>query len=80
MKIAIVGITGMTGAPLADELLSREHQVTGIARNPARAAPRPGLTLKAADIMDMNPLAAATERQQFLHKHWSAARVLPASG
>jgi uncharacterized protein len=59
MKIAIIGITGMTGAPLADELLARGHLVTGIARNPAKMAPRPGLTLKAADIMDMNQLAGA---------------------
>jgi uncharacterized protein len=59
MKIAVIGITGMTGAPLADELLGRGHQVTGISRNASKVPARRGLSLRAADIMDMNQLADA---------------------
>jgi uncharacterized protein len=59
MRVAVIGITGMTGGPLADELMGRGHQVTGIARNPAKAPARHGLSLKAADVMDMNQLANA---------------------
>jgi putative NADH-flavin reductase len=59
MKIAVIGITGMTGGPLADELLARGHQVTGISRNAAKAPARPDLSLIAADVMDMNQLAGA---------------------
>ena len=59
MKIAVIGITGMTGAPLADELLGRGHQVTGISRNASKLPARRGLSLRAADIMDMNQLADA---------------------
>jgi len=59
MKIAVIGITGMIGAPLADELLGRGHQVTGISRNASKVPARRGLSLRAADIMDMNQLADA---------------------
>jgi putative NADH-flavin reductase len=59
IKIAVIGITGMTGGPVADEFLSRGHQVTGISRNPTNVAARPGLSLRAADVMDMSQLAAA---------------------
>ncbi len=49
MKVALIGITGRVGSRLADELLRRGHQVTGIARQPADAAPRQGLTVKQGD-------------------------------
>ena len=35
------------------------NKVTGIARNPVRVADRSGLSLIAADVMDMNRLAPA---------------------
>jgi uncharacterized protein len=59
MNIAVIGITGMLGGPLADELLGRGHLVTGISRNPAKVTLRPGLSLKSADVMDMSQLAEA---------------------
>lgn len=49
MKVALIGITGRQGSRLATELLSRGHQVTGIARNASAVAPQPGLTVKQGD-------------------------------
>ena len=56
--VAILGITGRAGSRIATELLRRRHTVTGIARNVAAAAAQPGLTLKAGDVTDAEPLAA----------------------
>lgn len=56
--VAILGITGRAGSRIATELLRRRHTVTGIARNVAPAAAQPGLTLKAGDVTDAEPLAA----------------------
>ena len=41
MKIALIGITGRVGSRVADELLKRGHQVTGIARNLGDVNPSP---------------------------------------
>src|SRR5690606_14806632 len=49
MKIALIGISGRAGSRIADELLRRDHQVTGIARNTAEAAPAPGARLGPGD-------------------------------
>ncbi len=49
MKVALIGITGRVGSRLADELLRRGHQVTGIARQAADVAPRQGLTVRQGD-------------------------------
>ncbi|OZI15961.1 3-beta hydroxysteroid dehydrogenase [Bordetella genomosp. 7] len=57
MKIALIGISGRAGSRIADELLRRGHQVTGIARNTAEVAPRPGLTLEQGDATDPAGLA-----------------------
>lgn len=55
--IAILGITGNAGSRIAAELLARGHQVTGIARDPSKATPRPGLRLVAADATQTATLA-----------------------
>ena len=57
MKIALIGITGRAGSRIADELLRRGHQVTGIARNPADVAERPGLVARPGDATDPAALA-----------------------
>ncbi len=59
MNIAIIGATGNVGTRLAAELLMRGHKVTGIARHPEKLAPRKGLAVKAADVNDLDGLAAA---------------------
>ena len=47
MKVALIGITGRVGSRVADELLKRGHQVTGIARNLGVSESIIGLTLVA---------------------------------
>ena len=59
MKIALIGVTGNVGTRLLAELLNRGHEVTGIARDPAKVAPQPGLTLKKADVANPSELAGA---------------------
>jgi len=49
MKIALIGASGRVGSRLLAELLSRGHTVTGIARDAAQLASRPGLTLAPGD-------------------------------
>ena len=38
MKIALIGATGFVGSKVLAEALQRGHQVTALARNPARPA------------------------------------------
>jgi putative NADH-flavin reductase len=59
MKIALIGATGFAGAAVLDELLARGHAVTALARDPAKLAPRPGLTVVRADAYDAAAVAAA---------------------
>ena len=59
MKIALIGATGFVGTPLLAELLSRNHQVTVLARNPGKLAPKAGLTVVAADALDAAQVATA---------------------
>ncbi len=54
--VAVIGITGNAGSRIANELLARGHQVTGIARDPSRASARPGLRLVAADATRIDAL------------------------
>lgn len=57
MKIALIGVSGHVGSRLLAELLSRGHSVTGIARDVAKLASRPGLVLKAGDATQPAGLA-----------------------
>ena len=57
MKIAVIGVTGNAGSRIVTELLSRGHQILGIARHPDKMQPRPGLTLTQGDVKDERNLA-----------------------
>ena len=57
MHIALYGATGNSGSRILTELLSRGHQVTAIARDPAKLAPRPGLTVVQGDLASVDGIA-----------------------
>jgi putative NADH-flavin reductase len=61
MKIALIGATGFVGAAVLQELLQRGHQVTALARNPAKLGTRPGLRVVPADVQDERQVASAVE-------------------
>ncbi|OOG55104.1 3-beta hydroxysteroid dehydrogenase [Rhodanobacter sp. B05] len=57
MKVALIGASGHVGSRLLTELLNRGHSVTGIVRDTAKLASRPGLALKAGDATQPAQLA-----------------------
>jgi putative NADH-flavin reductase len=59
LHIALIGPTGFVGAAVLDELLSRGHRVTALARNPAKLAPREGLTVVQGEATDAAQVAHA---------------------
>ena len=61
MKIALIGGTGFVGSAVLEELLQRGHQVTALARTPAKYTPRERLTVASADVLDSQQVAAAIE-------------------
>jgi putative NADH-flavin reductase len=52
MRIAIIGATGNAGSRIVTELVSRGHQVTGIARHPEKQQSGAGLDLVRGDVKD----------------------------
>lgn len=56
MKVALIGATGRVGSRVASELISRGHEVTGIALHASRDA-RAGLTILEADATKPDSLA-----------------------
>jgi uncharacterized protein len=63
MKVALIGITGNVGSRLAAELLKRGHRVTGIARQPEKSTPQPGIILRQGDVRDASALAPLLANQ-----------------
>jgi uncharacterized protein len=60
LKIALFGATGMIGSRIATEAARRGHQVTALARNPARVpAGVANLTAAQADLLDAASVGAA---------------------
>ncbi|KTT66141.1 3-beta hydroxysteroid dehydrogenase [Pseudomonas oryzihabitans] len=49
-SIALLGATGNVGSRLLDEALARGHSVAALVRDPARLAPRTGLTVATGDV------------------------------
>jgi uncharacterized protein len=56
MKVALIGITGRQGSRLATELLTRGHEVTGIARNSSGVIAQQGLTVRQGDATQPSSL------------------------
>lgn len=63
MKIALIGSTGFVGSAVLEELLQRGHEVTALARDPAKLTPRHGLTVVRADAQDAAQVADAVRGQ-----------------
>ena len=61
MKIALIGATGFVGTAVLAEMLQRGHDVTALARSPAKLAVQPRLTAKALDALDPDAVAAAVK-------------------
>lgn len=59
MKIALIGATGFVGSVVLEELLQRGHQLTALMRDPAKLAPRPGVSAVVADAYDAATIATA---------------------
>lgn len=58
MKFALIGGTGFVGSAVLEELLSRGHHVTALARDEAKYTPRPGLTVQIADAREADQVRA----------------------
>jgi putative NADH-flavin reductase len=52
MKVTLIGATGFVGTAVLAELLQRHHQVTVLARDPAKLAPQAGLTVVKGDAQE----------------------------
>jgi len=60
VKIAVIGITGRIGSRIAQEALSRGHEVTGVARDPPKVTlTHPKLRVIKGDALDPASVAAA---------------------
>jgi putative NADH-flavin reductase len=78
-KIALIGATGFVGSPILAELLNRDHQVTVLARNPAKIAAQAGVTVVAADVLDAAQVAQAVAGHDVVisayNPGWSEAAI-----
>lgn len=61
MKIALIGATGFVGTSVLDELINRGHQVTVLARTPAKVRARSGVTVVKSDALHSDQVANAVE-------------------
>ena len=60
-KVALVGATGFIGEYLLSELVSRQHQVTALVRQPEKVPSLPGVTAKALEVKDLPALTQALQ-------------------
>lgn len=58
MKVTVLGASGRAGSEIVKELARRGHQVTGVARTPARIPTGEGITAVSGDANDADALPA----------------------
>ncbi len=61
MKVALIGATGFVGSALLEELLSRGHEVTALARHPEKLAARDHLKVVKADVLNADDVKNAVD-------------------
>ena len=59
MKVALIGATGFVGKAVLEELLARGHDVTALARDPAKLEARPQLQVVKADVRNADEVRDA---------------------
>jgi putative NADH-flavin reductase len=64
MKILIIGATGPTGQQLVQQAIAEGHEVTALARNPAKVEGRDRLTVVPGDVLNPDSLTAAVQNQE----------------
>ncbi|MFW0737983.1 NAD(P)-dependent oxidoreductase [Flavobacterium sp. T12S277] len=74
MKIAIIGATGFVGTAILNELASRNHEITAIARNPKDNS---NVNWKSADIFDVPALAAILKGNDVVVNAYNAGWTNP---
>ncbi|MDP2746047.1 NAD(P)-dependent oxidoreductase [Pseudomonas sp.] len=57
MKLALIGASGFVGAAVLQEALDRDHQISGIVRDPAKLPQHAALTAVAGDAYNAEALA-----------------------
>ena len=61
MKIALYGATGKSGSRILNELLTRNHQVIAVTRDPSKLQPANGVSVKKDDLSDTNKIAGTIQ-------------------
>lgn len=61
MKIYVTGGTGLIGRHVIRALLSNDHEVIALSRDPARIAAAPGVTPRQVDLMELDSILPAIE-------------------
>jgi len=56
-RIALIGASGNVGTRILNELVSRNHQVTAIVRDPSKVPAQAGVTAMRGDVADPAGLA-----------------------
>jgi uncharacterized protein len=77
MNIVVIGATGNIGRAVVEEALRRGHTVTATTRDPAKVAPRPGVTVKAANTADVAATAEVLRGHDaaILSVKWNEAEI-----
>jgi putative NADH-flavin reductase len=74
MKIALIGATGFVGSAILNELTSRNHEVTAIARTPKET---PNVNWVAADIFNSDALAEILKGNDLIISAYNAGWTNP---